>query len=94
MQLEHSTHERKADSETAAGARQRSIHLVEQLEDVLQVFGGQADTIVAHTQHHLPTLLGEIHLDATTRVGVFGRVVEQVRNDLLETRGVTVDTHG
>ena len=67
------------------------VHLHEQLEDVRQHIRGDADAVVPHSQNRLRRLPARADQpDVSVRLGVLGRVRQQVADDLGQPHRVGV----
>jgi hypothetical protein len=84
----------EAHAQAAVRAGERAVRLHERLEDAVEHVGRHADSRVAHPDHGLVALPGRRHLDVAARHGVFGGVVEEVRDHLLEPGGVGLQADG
>jgi hypothetical protein len=83
--------ERKPDADSPGSAIERSLRLREQVEDVGQHLGSDANASVLHSHHH-PALLLSRDKPNRLRIGrEFDGVRENVRNDLSQAGGITVN---
>ena len=72
------------DAQPPLGPGRRTVPLGEQVEDAREQVGPDADARVGHPDDRVARLPRGLHLDPAARLGVLGRVVEQVDQDLLE----------
>src|SRR5215470_10847109 len=77
MQVNQALNQRQPHAEAALHPI-FAAHLGEQLEDLLDILGQDADAGVAHPQYGLLARAGEPELNAPAGLGVFGRVVQQI----------------
>src|SRR5206468_3367848 len=92
MQLGEPTHEREPDAETPARTIERLLSLDEEIEDPRQQIRLDALPVVADAKLRpggAVTLDGDLDLSAVRRV--LECVLDEVRDDLLETYGIGVD---
>ena len=76
------------------GRRQRRSPWVNTVEHVRQQLGPDSDAGIAHADDRVAVLPGELQLDPTARLGVLGRVVEQVDDQPAPTGTVGLDLEG
>ena len=90
MSLDEVAHDGQADAEPALRAIDRLPLLDEQIEDVRQHLGRDANAGVTHAQDHF--MVDGLAADGNvpSRRGVLGGVGEQVRNHLAEPRDVGI----
>jgi hypothetical protein len=94
VQLEQALRQREADAEPwlCRAARQAGLH--EHVEDARQRVRRDADAVVAHTNDDVVILPLCAERDFAARIGVLGRVVEEVGEYLREARGVALHDEG
>src|SRR5690606_3651002 len=91
VHLDERFHEREAEAEAAAVALQRTVDLLEHLENALELLGRNADPVVAHGDHDVPfaELRAEPHVAAGGRV--LRGVAQQVREHLREADRIGIE---
>ena len=96
MHLDELLDHGQADAQPALGAGQRAVALGEQVEDAREQIGRDADAGVADADDGVALVEAGVQLDPAARLGVLGRVVEQVDDDLLEPDrvGLELDRRG
>ncbi len=72
----------QADAQAALGAVERALPLHEHVEDAGQHVGPDADAVVDHRHHHLAALAPAAHHHRAARVGVLGRVGQEIGQHL------------
>ena len=82
MQLNQTPHDCQPEAQTAPRTVGTPRSLLEQVEDVRQKIGRDANAIVTHAYHRALVVPREGHVDATAEVGVFGGIGEKVREAL------------
>ena len=88
VELDQAAHDGQSDAESALGAIERLVGLRKEIEDGRRQIVGNADPVVAHTKDHFGAVPLDRELDAAPFIGVLRGVVQQVPQDLRETRGV------
>ena len=83
-------HEREADAEALADALGRFVDLHEEVEDLRELVGRNADAVVGHADHHVGALGTRRDLDAAAGLGVLDRVEDDVLEDLLQAHAIGV----
>ena len=91
MKLDQAADDGEPDPETALGSIRRLVALHEQVEHRREPIGTDPTAVVANADHHLRALAPAFHLDMATRVRVFRRVLQQVRNHLRKTHHIALD---
>src|SRR5687768_13135379 len=91
MQLYEPLGEREADAEAALSTVSADIELREHLEYLRELRIRYADAGVAHAHDCVVTFTGDGHGDAPATRCVLGRIVEEVRNHLGDTRRIDND---
>jgi hypothetical protein len=89
-------HDRQAQAGAAPdGTRSRCIHLVEALEDALQVLWRDADAVVLDAQHHRGAILfgAEADRHPSAGRGKLDGVLDEVSQDQVEQPAVTFEGH-
>ena len=96
MHLDELLDHGQADAQPALGAGQRAVALGEQVEDAREQIGPDADAGVADADHGVALVEAGVKLDPAAGLGVLGRVVQQVDDDLLEPGrvGLQLDRRG
>ncbi len=90
VHLHQAPHEGQPDAQAAFRAVERRLGLSKQVEEVRQELWIDADSRVANLDRHLlPAGLGDQPDDAAA-LGVFGGIVEEVGNDLVQADGVGI----
>ena len=84
-------HKRQPDPETALCPVRRSSPLRKQIEDLRQQLGLDALASVGYLDFHRSGPVHKIHLDDSARRSVFGRIVEQIAEDLSKSHAVAAD---
>src|ERR1700726_2199792 len=79
-------HDREAEAGAALVTRARAVDTEEAFEDVGERFGRYPDAVVSNVEDGAALLLRDLEFDATAVGSVFDRVVEQIDNDLFESR--------
>src|SRR2546423_11562284 len=94
VELGEPPYERQPDAEAAARPVERLLALDEEIEDPRQQVGVDALSVVAHAELRVlfVALDGELDLSALGRV--LDRVLDEIRDDLLEADRVAVDEDG
>ena len=90
VHLHQALDQAQADAQPALGAVEAPLGLHEQVEDVRQLLGGDADARVPDPEHRAPPSRPAVSADVAARVGVLGGVVQQVVEDLLQPGRVGV----
>ena len=88
MQLDQPTDKRQAEAQAVGACVAASAAPNEQVEDLGQQGGRNPATGVAHPQHRLDAVPMHADDDATSARGIAERVVQEVRDDLFESRRV------
>ena len=94
VQLGEPPHQREADTETAARAVDGVVRLHEQVEDLRQHVGRDADALVGDAQHGVVAFAPDEHADDAVAARELERIGNQVADDLLEAHRVAVDPDG
>ena len=81
----------KVQTQANSVLRAARIASVKTLKDAWQIIGGDADAGVLNRQYDLRTLLAERNLDLAAGRRVLQRVVEQIRDDALQSLPVTLN---
>jgi hypothetical protein len=82
VELDEMTNQREADAEAAFRPGERRVGLHEQLEDRLDLVGGNADAVVGDDEDGVLALDAEREPDRPVDRRIFRRVVEHVADDL------------
>lgn len=91
MQLDEVPDHREADADAALGPIERARILNEQVEGALEQVGGHADTLVAHAHDRVLVLHRQRDVDGGAWFRVLRGVVQEVAEDLDQTRRIGVD---
>ncbi len=84
-------HERQADAKTSRRPIEAAIGVREQIEHLRQRLRRDARTIVRNAEHGLVTLAFGAELDAATLGRELRGIVQDIRDDLRQTREITHD---
>ena len=87
VQLDELAHEREADPE-AVLAIERPVDAREEIEDLGELLGRNADAVVFHGHPEHVVRRADRHLDSAARRRVLGRIADQVGEDLHEPLAV------
>ena len=82
--IHQATDERQADTQPPLGSVEGSVDLREQVEDLREHVGGDADAAVADAEDGVVAVAADGQVDPAAVAGVLGRVVQDVRQDLRE----------
>lgn len=93
VQLREPAHQREPDAEPALRALEPAVALDEEIEDVRQQLGLDADSVVLHRQGDVRALVPDRHADVSSGRRVAERVSHDVRHDLLDAHRIGTD-HG
>ncbi|MDA8521487.1 hypothetical protein M5C95_12040 [Acidovorax sp. NCPPB 4044] len=94
VQLREALRQGQAHAQPGLGARVAAVHLREHPEDALQPPRGDADARVAHLGMGARGVLPAAQGDVPARLGVAGRVVQQVGEHLHEAHAIPFDGDG
>lgn len=67
------------------------LHAIELVEHALELAGRNAAALVGDSKHHLITLAAALDRDCGLRRGIFGGIVEQIEQHLLEQHGIELE---
>src|SRR3954471_21806298 len=81
----------QAEASAALFARTGFIHAIEPFEDAVHAFGRDAGAVVAHADFDHAIFNAGIDPDRAFGAAIFDRVVDQIKEDLLEAIGVGQD---
>jgi hypothetical protein len=91
VRLDEALDEREPEAQPAVRARRRHVRLPEALEDVRQEFGRDALALVFHLDARRAVLPADAHAHAPALARELDGVVQEVPEDLHQTRAVAVD---
>ena len=94
VQFREAPHQREPDAEAAARAVDGVVRLHEQVEDLRQHVGGNADALVGDTQHGVVAFASDEHADHAFAARELERVGNEVADDLLEPHRIAAHPHG
>ena len=84
MQADKPSNERQPNTQSALGVLACRAVLCEKGKYVRQHLSGDTHPVITHRQHDLPTPLCRPHPDMPARLGVLGRIDQQVGKHLRE----------
>ena len=93
MQLGQAPHQREPDAEAAARAVDGVVRLHEQIEDLRQHVGRDADALVGDPQHGVVAFAADEHADDAVAARELERVGNEVADDLLEPHRIAAHPH-
>ena len=94
MQFRQAPHQREPDSQAAARAVDGVVGLHEQVEDLRQHVGRDADALVGDAQHRVVAFAPDEHADHAFAARELERIRDQVADDLLEPHRIAAHPHG
>ena len=94
VQFGEAPHQRQPDAEAAAGTVDGVVRLHEQIEDLRQHVGRNADALVGNTQHGVIPLAPYEDAHDSLAARELERIGNQVADDLLEAHGVAAHPDG
>ena len=84
MHLDQASDQGQADPQAALGAGERLVGLGEQVKDAWQHLVAQADAGVLDSDQRIVSPTFGREGDRTARLGVLGRVIQEIGEDLLQ----------
>ena len=93
MHLHQASHQSQSQAQTALRMVERMVDLGEQVENLREHLGGNADAGVANPEHDLGSLDSDAQADLSAGLGVLGRIVQEVGEDLGHPDRVGLDKH-
>ena len=94
VQLGQPPYQREPDAQAAARAVDGVVRLHEQVEDLRQHVGRDADALVGDAQHRVVAFAADEHADHAFAARELERVGNEIADDLLEPHRVAADPHG
>jgi hypothetical protein len=91
MQFGDSPHERQTEAEAPLRTIKRPVVLGEQVENLRQQLRGYTGPRVLDLNHGILIVSRRAHLDRPALISVFGGVVEQVDDDLHQSREIAAN---
>src|SRR5215475_267752 len=89
VEFNYRTDDGQTDAEPTDAFALVDAHLGKQFEHVGQFVGRYSDARVFDAHHLTAVFLRQAHANPPARLGILGRILDQVRNDLRQTRRVT-----
>ena len=90
----HASHQAQSQPQSPATATERAVGLREGFEDPSQIACRNADSVVTDGEHGFIPLLFEGESDLSARFGVFGGILQQIADYLVQSVRIAFDEDG